>query len=639
MKNKEKPVDTVKTVGGIIANVSKCKLINKKYYLIGSLFKLSSGECYIINNKTYLPEDLVYIIIDSSLRGKYYLKDDPSIRYGVIDFSENELVYGYFKKTIRSSHVVLSSGIEKELIDVQLLFDRRAPFWYNFKKNKFYSAIYFSARNSENLKVEINNQIKHLFEYSVSPQSMAKYSTHYNKHKNLQYRTNSTTKFLENIFPNTYGFEFETSEGLIPSKFLYEIGLIPLRDGSISGLEYATIPYSGLTGISNLNKACEYLEMFTEKDDKCSLHIHIGGLDRTIDTILAFLKLVVFTQDEYYKMFPLYKKYHFGYKNKSYAEPYPEHIKLLLSQPLKTSEERLATFDKIFTYLSQGRSFKEYGYDLNNVNVHPADPEGTHKWQIRERYKIVNIIPLIFGNKKTVEFRIHTPTFDFQKLFLYLASIDSLVVVANKMADSILRDNSTILDERNLIRSLMQYKSQILNTAIAPSLEAHSNDLISATSYYFEERKKFIANCHRSEKNFPEEDTFNPSFYRIGSIPLKYVNAIKLKDSYEEEIDETSEEYFMKHDIPLEPFLSERGLSPADRLEKSKLSMEGMVVKDSKGFYNDNTVKISRRKGSSSNIDVSDLQQYDSSISQQMFQDFLDKELKQKYTQINEDFK
>lgn len=561
MINKEKTISTVTTVKGEIVDVKKCKLINKQYYLIGSLFKQDSGDCYIIDNRAYLPEDLVFAIIDSFGKGKYYLKDNNQIAHGVIDFANNELVYGYFKKSIRSSHVVLSSGVEKELMDISILFNRPSPFWYNFDKNKFFSAIYFRAQHPENLKKEIGNNIKHLFEYSVTSQSMAKYSVLYEKHKNLEYRTNNTSAFLKKMFINTYGFEFETSAGLIPSKFLHEIGLIPLRDGSISGLEYATIPYSGLTGISNLSKACDYLKMFTESDEKCSLHIHIGGLDRTIDTILAFLKLVVFTQDEYYMMFPLYKKYHFGYKNKSYSEPYPEHIKVLLAQPLKTKEERLEVFDKIFTYLSQGVSFKNYNNDLERVMVHPSDPEGTHKWQIRERYKIVNLIPLIFGNKKTVEFRIHTPTFDFQKIFLYLASVDALVVVANKMADSILRDNNMILNQKNILISLMHYKHQILETSPSSSSEQHNNDLISEVSYYFRERKNFIAYTHRTEQNFPKEDSFDLSPIRVGTVALRFKNAINLKENqiedFEEEKDPFIEELKKLNTIGIEAHIEE----------------------------------------------------------------------------------
>jgi hypothetical protein len=41
-------------------------------------------------------------------------------------------------------------------------------------------------------------------------------------------------------FPYTFGLEFETAGGFIPQHQLYELGLIPLRDGSIKGIEFTS---------------------------------------------------------------------------------------------------------------------------------------------------------------------------------------------------------------------------------------------------------------------------------------------------------------------------------------------------------------------------------------------------------------
>ena len=40
---------------------------------------------------------------------------------------------------------------------------------------------------------------------------------------------------------------------------------------------------------------------------------------------------------------------------------------------------------------------------LDNIISHPSDPNGNQKWNIRPRYLLFNIIPLIFGNKQTIE--------------------------------------------------------------------------------------------------------------------------------------------------------------------------------------------------------------------------------------------
>lgn len=38
------------------------------------------------------------------------------------------------------------------------------------------------------------------------------------------------------------------------------LGLIPLRDGSITGLEYATIPHRGIKGVAALKESIEVLK-------------------------------------------------------------------------------------------------------------------------------------------------------------------------------------------------------------------------------------------------------------------------------------------------------------------------------------------------------------------------------------------
>ena len=57
---------------------------------------------------------------------------------------------------------------------------------------------------------------------------------------------------------------------------------------------------------------------------------------------------------------------------------------------------------KLFKFLTSDRaSFKDHNNDLNQVQVHPADPSTHQKWNITTRYYLHNFIPLIFGNKQT----------------------------------------------------------------------------------------------------------------------------------------------------------------------------------------------------------------------------------------------
>lgn len=578
----EKAKNTIVTISGEEVPFKKCKVINGKAYKIGSIKKEDSGDCYVIDNKVLLPDEVVFTKLSLNYGDfQYFEKNNKNVLFGIIGFKNNKSEYGYFKKSIRTSSVVEKDQKEIPLIDINLFMNEKVPYWYDFMLNKFFSILFYNSKRAK--KAHITNEIKQKFPYSVNEEYLNKFSKNYEISKQLKFKENTYYRFLNLLFNNTYGFEFETSKGMIPFKYLNETGLMPLRDGSIDGLEYATIPYTGVSGLVNLKKVCNYLDIFTEKDEKCSMHVHIGGLERNVDTILAFLKLVVFTQNEFYKMFPLYKKYHFGYKNKSYAEPYPEFFKILLSQPLDTEDKKLEVFDKIFTYLSQGRTFRSYQNNLNKVINHPADPDGNHKWQIKERYKIVNVIPLIFGNKKTVEFRIHTPTFDFDKLFLFLNIIDSLVVVSNKLANEILKDNSLFRKDSNIFGDLLYYKTQTI-TNLNQTNSNYFRTLIQDINIYHKQRSRFIADNHLSNVNFPNEDNFHIPYYRMSNI-LTFINNISYKNDNTEFVEEDEECDNLYYTPPPRHAKIDDAIS---RLEKEAIMYHKISLKGSRGSITNN---------------------------------------------------
>jgi len=111
----------------------------------------------------------------------------------------------------------------------------------------------------------------------------------------INYEVESVGNFIE---PLTFGLEFETIAGFVPERVTKRLGLIPLRDGSISGLEYVTVPLSGKKGVQTVIDICEELEYRTIYDNSCSLHLHIGNIPRTPEFILAFLKTSSWLQDD-----------------------------------------------------------------------------------------------------------------------------------------------------------------------------------------------------------------------------------------------------------------------------------------------------------------------------------------------------
>ena len=196
-----------------------------------------------------------------------------------------------------------------------------------------------------------------------------------------------------------------------------------MRDGSISGVEYVTIPLSGKKGLQAIVNSCNLLKQRTSYDDSCALHLHIGGIPRTMEFILALYRTLIHIQDDVYSMFPLYKKYNFGVKQNDYTKQLPSDVLLNQMDKVIDKSNIVDNFDVLFKYLSQGVSFKGNHSSLDDVDGHPSDPRGNRKWQVGTRYLWCNVIPLIFDNKQTVEFRIHTPTFEVNKVLNYVVML------------------------------------------------------------------------------------------------------------------------------------------------------------------------------------------------------------------------
>ena len=102
--------------------------------------------------------------------------------------------------------------------------------------------------------------------------------------------------------------------------------------------------------------------------------------------IIAFFKVTLGVQDEIFKMFNLYKKYNFGYKNKNYCAPF-NTFKILSELDSNIDGINIdRNFDVIFKYLSGGNRLLDYGSnDIGVVKSHPNDPNGNQKWNIRQR--------------------------------------------------------------------------------------------------------------------------------------------------------------------------------------------------------------------------------------------------------------
>ena len=412
-------------------NISKTRKFSTGYYKVGDINIENSGDCYKIDNKFYRFET-GQVVFNNSI--KEYQLINNNIIYGLIE--DDKL--GYFNKDERNKiPVIFKTGIKSFAINEEVLKNnlnyREQLSTGNFVHISLISSNNFNEiiKPDENYKKSLPYDSKGITDtYSYI------YNSLYNSDLNIY--SKKLGEFLEEL---TFGLEFETTKGFIPERITKKLGLIPLRDGSISGLEYVTVPLKEGKGVQTVVDICKELKKRTSFDNSCALHLHIGNIPRTPEFILAFLKISSNFQNNIFELFPLYKKYNMGIKNKNYSKPYDLFNIFNSLDPIIDSNNINKNFSVLIKNLtSNKKSFLDYNNNIDEIKSHPADPQDNQKWNISTRYFFYNFIPLIFGNKQTIEFRIHTPTFDYYRVLMFLLFNSILIKFTKKYQLEILKD-------------------------------------------------------------------------------------------------------------------------------------------------------------------------------------------------------
>ena len=465
------------TIKGEELPISQCRKFNKLYYKLGDVTIQNSGDCYLINGKCYR-EETGLIEYNYSIK-EYVILDHYTMIKGVVDVIENKLIMGYFNNNIKYSILIDKNNIKFNLFNPES-FKNNKEYREQLSTGNFYHISRLSS-NKFNTIVFPNKDYKYSLPYDskgIIENNLKNYNENYNPEisKNIK----NYAPLLEKL---SFGLEFETTKGFIPNRILNQYGLIPLRDGSISGIEYVTVPMQGEKGLQCTADILKVLNERTEyNDDTCSLHLHLGNIPRTKEFILAFFKVGMRIQDEMFQMFPLYKKYNYGIKNKNYSAPLSTFEILSQLDPVIDSSNIDENFGVLYRYLSMGQDFKSVGNSLDNVLNHPADPNGNHKWQILPRYLLFNIIPLLFGNKQTIEFRIHTPTYDVNKILPFIFMNSLIVNFTIKHQEKILKNKSFLKDCN--ISEILYSQLEVYNI--------HNKDQFRNLIYdYIEKRKNY----------------------------------------------------------------------------------------------------------------------------------------------------
>lgn len=312
----------------------------------------------------------------------------------------------------------------------------------------------------ENLSLKFNNKYNFYYEDSISEEVMIRHSSSFKYDSPFIYNSyeliDSFKKTKENVYryPNekkislnplladylkdvTFGIEFETSKmSFLPVSVLMKYGVIPLRDGSIKGYEFTTIPLKEGEGLNDLFFICKYLKENCSYDKSCSVHIHMtidGMPKKDVSFIKRLLTLGFQIQDEIYSIVPEYKYFDSkGEKNKNYTKPIPVlSMKCVFVQELEDEETKeISAEQKNIDQVSVA----EFLVGTNDDSIlmkgkHPCDMDKSHKWDIKERYFWLNTIPYFFNNG-TIENRMMEATFDFETILSWIVLTASIIKFA-----------------------------------------------------------------------------------------------------------------------------------------------------------------------------------------------------------------
>lgn len=518
---KKKHIEYVLAVDNVEYPIHKCILIENKYYVKGSVGIKDSGQAYRINN-VWKHTNFTW---DYSIN-KY------------VDINVTPLYFGYINKDKEKgffSDVTNSITVKNELYINPSIIDE--PKVRSIHSNKFLQYILLSQcvnfdPSSGNYVatiadkflcgVGLNSNKKYSIGevsyysnsdiykgtdktvYSLSDLSQEIKKDVFSRFEKKQLSTRPVYLDLSRKIPYSIGIEFETSKGTVEDFKLAECGLFPLKDGSIQGSEYVSVPYTPNTKIvDNIVRSCLHLVNNTIVDHNCSLHVHFGNLPKDRLFILSLYKLWYELESEM-NMLNIINKRNFKFINskksneKDHCQPIPD----LVFPKIMDSKAVSEMYAKLVSVVNGGTYPNKNTCPKNKTHVYSGKP----KWNIAGRYFTLNVLNYLFGNG-TVEFRLHKGTVNPYKVINYILILNAIVQYSQ-------RHSSKIFD----IYSRPTLKDVLYHTY-------ENTNLFTYLTEYIEERKN----------KYFEEYTDNSNNlgggYVFSSDDYEYDNVYKFIDS------------------------------------------------------------------------------------------------------------
>lgn len=425
----------VTTVKGKVVPKAKCRNIKGSFYEIGNPKKYDSGECYLINDK-YYRYNSPHLIWNCEL--KQYQDNRIVDLTGYVKGWKNKQ-FGYFLYNPIESFAVLSSenqnysfvASEEDAVKMKFKYEEEYDVYIENKFDRRSLKRLYTMYAEDHRKYSLLDPKQ----YNIADGRNIKVINQYIKEEK---RVNPKLADIADLMGDiSFGFEFETSSGFVPEKTCIKNGFAPLKDGSINGFEYTSIPFNNASG---LQKTANFLKIASNSckiDQFCSLHVHLGNVipKKEWNTELFRLKSIAIymlyyqLQTELFELIPGFKKnINFLRRKKEFKD----HCANLPSLGLFDNEiyqngelshnEVNKEFSKLFKFWNCGRPMSE----RFNQETRRSNYSGERKWNIKSRYHALNMFNLFFSNSGTVEFRAHHATLNQTKTFAWLLVVNAI---------------------------------------------------------------------------------------------------------------------------------------------------------------------------------------------------------------------
>jgi hypothetical protein len=429
------------------------------------------------------------LVFDYELQKEVHLAEKP-LSYGIVKIDEDGLLEkGYYTANPYKNCSVRIDGKLIQCIDWQILPDDK--YHENLSEGIYYPLKGLNKQDVEQLAAKrfLVNFDKHGYN---AEDNKAKFNAQIELYNNSPIKVDKdlqqVAKYLGDL---SIGCEFETINGTMPEHILNKYGVIICKDGSIRDganypPEYTTVPLTKAKGLQVLRDLPKEIAKRSDINVCCSLHNHIGGF--TIDRVMfvSLYRLCTKIQDDVFKMFPAYKVNWEYVKEKNYCEKLPTIVATFGKKNYNRYINN--SYHDIYRFLSGGVAFGEAYNRTKKTN-----PWGKNKWDIRTRYHWVNFINPLFGKRDTIEFRVHTPTLNSDKVLNWVFMSSAIIRFAEtKILDCIGAKPITFTD-------VLNWYGDYFKTEEAKQF---SQNLIN---YYNNRVEYFVADAARGDNLSPKE--------------------------------------------------------------------------------------------------------------------------------------